>query len=272
MTTVIFDTSFADARPTSTCHWFDGMYRMTRLIGLVFLNTSEVTNMSYMFGSYNKPTLDLSHFDTRKVTDMSRMFYGTVALADVDVSGFNTSRVTDMSYMFASSAVTELDLSGFDTSSVIDMSSMFEESYLETVTFGGSFNTASVENMSSMFAFTALTELDLSKFDTSSVTNMSSMFYGMPELVSVDLSGTFTVANTANVDSMFGDCESLSKIYVAPADANWDDRTRTGVGMFEGCKGLVGGSGTVYDAMNTGIGYAHVDGTGGLGAGYFTAR
>ena len=40
----------------------------------IFINTSNVTDMSYMFQSSQVTTLDLSSFDTSKVTDMSFMF------------------------------------------------------------------------------------------------------------------------------------------------------------------------------------------------------
>lgn len=43
--------------------------------GLVGFDTSNVTNMEYMFGMCAVSTLDLSSFDTRKVTDSGGMFY-----------------------------------------------------------------------------------------------------------------------------------------------------------------------------------------------------
>lgn len=255
---------------------FKDMSRLTSIdLSKFKLNTStEQTAVAYdlsgMFeGCSALATIAFgSNFNTKDVTKMSRMFYGTSALASVDVSGFDTSNVTEMDFMFASSGVTELDLSSFDTTNVTTMESMFEESYLETVTFGANFKTTGVKNMSSMFAYTSIIELDLSKFDTSNVTDMSLMFYSMSYLGSVDLSGSFSIEKATTLDGMFGGCESLSKIYVA-ADADWNDGVRTGEDMFEGCGSLVGGSGTVFDSENTGIAYAHVDGG---TAGYFTQR
>ena len=45
-------------------------------------------------------TIDVSHFDTKSVTNMSFMFYGCKSLISVDVSNFNTQLVTNMSDMF----------------------------------------------------------------------------------------------------------------------------------------------------------------------------
>lgn len=48
-TKVIFDASFANARPTTTALWFYNMTHLTSITGLQYLNTSEVTSMSEMF-------------------------------------------------------------------------------------------------------------------------------------------------------------------------------------------------------------------------------
>ena len=42
---VVFDPSFAQARPTTTAYWFYEMENLTSITGLNYLNTSEVTNM-----------------------------------------------------------------------------------------------------------------------------------------------------------------------------------------------------------------------------------
>ena len=72
-------------------------------------------------GCYNLTNLDVSHFDTSQVTNMSFMFYYCENLADLDVSHFDTSRVTDMPEMFADCKnLTSLDLSSFDTSPLVN--------------------------------------------------------------------------------------------------------------------------------------------------------
>ena len=45
-------------------------------------------------------SLDLQHFDTQNVTDMSWMFTDCKALTSLDLQHFNTKKVTDMSWMF----------------------------------------------------------------------------------------------------------------------------------------------------------------------------
>ena len=83
---VVFDASFAKARPTSCYSWFDGCDELTTIEGIEYLNTENVTDMSGMFRSSSALTLDVSHFDTQNVTNMNHMFSSCDALTTLDVS------------------------------------------------------------------------------------------------------------------------------------------------------------------------------------------
>ena len=101
LTKVVFDPSFANARPTSTFGWFSWMPNLVSITGMEYLNTSEVTNMAAMFSNATKlPSVDLSHFNTSKVTKMYFMFGECRELTNLDLSSFNTYRVTSMQSMF----------------------------------------------------------------------------------------------------------------------------------------------------------------------------
>ena len=101
ITTVVFDSSFAIARPVATSSWFNEMEDLTRIVGMENLNTKDVTDMSYMFfGCMSLTSLDLSHFDTGKVTNMCGMFEACGQLKSLDLSSFATRQVTGMSSMF----------------------------------------------------------------------------------------------------------------------------------------------------------------------------
>ena len=70
--------------------------------------------------------LDLSNFDTSKVTNMHQMFYNCPQLTTLNLSGFDTSNVTTMYSMFYNcQSLTTLDLTGFDTSKVPNLYDMF---------------------------------------------------------------------------------------------------------------------------------------------------
>ena len=77
VTRVVFDPSFADARPTSTFNWFHIMIKLESITGMQYFNTSEVTNMGSMFsGCIALTSIDLSNFNTANVTNMYSMFLG----------------------------------------------------------------------------------------------------------------------------------------------------------------------------------------------------
>ena len=153
--TVIFDPSFADARPTTTAYWFKNFYALTDIQGIEYLNTSEVTSMSNMFYFCSALTsLDLSSLDTSSVTDMSAMFSNCQSLTSLDLSTFDTSNVTDMSNMFYyCPALTTLDLSFFDTAKSPNTSNMFCDcDKLETIYVEGIDTQWQASSSTDMFA------------------------------------------------------------------------------------------------------------------------
>ena len=71
-------------------------------------------------------SLNISNFNTAKVTDMYGMFFNCEALPSLDLSHFNTENVTNTNTMFFScDALTSLNLSSFKLEKVTDMGSMF---------------------------------------------------------------------------------------------------------------------------------------------------
>ena len=69
----------------------------------VYLNTdsSEMFYRSYIYQIENILGLDLSNFDTSKVTNMRSMFFGMSNLTTLNLSNFDTSKVTNMGSMFS---------------------------------------------------------------------------------------------------------------------------------------------------------------------------
>ena len=100
--TVTVDPSMANCHSlTSTKGMFSHMEFVDEIIGLEYLNTENVTDMSGMFnGSYQLQSLDLSNFNTSKVTDMSYMFCDCGALTSLDLKRFNIGNVTTVVDMF----------------------------------------------------------------------------------------------------------------------------------------------------------------------------
>ena len=98
---VVFEASFANARPTTCYAWFLNFIKLKQIEGIENLNTENVMDMSDMFYRCSGLiSLDVTHFNTANVTSMSGMFDGCSGLISLDVTNFNTTNVTDMSYMF----------------------------------------------------------------------------------------------------------------------------------------------------------------------------
>ena len=263
---VIFDASFANARPTSCYNWFFGCRYLTTIEGIEYLNTENVTNMGWMFSNCEALTiLDVSKFDTKNVTDISFMFNDCSALTTLDVSKFDTKNVTDMSGMFCDCsalttldianfdtknvtnmrgmfygcrALTTLDVSKFDTKNVTDMNYMFYQCSVLTTLDVSNFDTQNVTDMSNMFnQCSALTTLDVSNFDTQNVTNMSWMFSNNFALTTLDLSN-FDTQNVTNMGWMFCNCPALTTIYAS--DKFVTTACEEAENMFAECVNLVG--------------------------------
>ena len=87
ITNVVFDTSFAKARPMSCYHWFYECKKLKQIEGIEYLNTEEVTNMEGMFTNCQALTsLDLTNFNTTIVEAMFTMFNDCSALTTIYAS------------------------------------------------------------------------------------------------------------------------------------------------------------------------------------------
>ena len=151
---VVFDTSFANARPTSCYYWFYECKNLANIEGIENLNTEKVTNMELMFANCSTLTsLDVTKFNTANVTTLMSMFSDCSSLKSLDVTNFDTRNVTNMFYMFNNcSGLTSLDLTKFNTAEVTDMRQMFHEcSALTTIYASDEFVTTNVETGSNMF-------------------------------------------------------------------------------------------------------------------------
>lgn len=159
--------------------------RLNEIKGLDLLDTSEVTDMSYMFdaGYYSAQSyraylnkLDLSNFNTSNVENMSYMFQSNVM--NLDLSSFNTEKVTSMEGMFSQFSG-QLNLSSFNTKKVTNMGNMFSKygEYNKTI-FGTS------------------VDLDLSKFEISD----ECATYNMLDYISVNNVNKIYVSSGSKVN------------------------------------------------------------------------
>lgn len=236
--TVVFDESFKDARPKNCGGWFWLFEALTTIEHLDYLNTSEVDDMQFMFSSCTSlETLDLSSFNTEKVTNMVTMFENSKHLRSLKLpKGFIGSSVTNLKAMFRGcESLTELDLSGSNSENVKAMEEMFYGCKALSKLDLTSFKTGQVTTMENMFCdCSTLETLDVSSFNTENVTTMLGMFNNCSSLRSLNLPG-FNTANVTQMSSMFIKCSSLRSLDLS----SFNTRKVTGMqNMFEGCTNL----------------------------------
>ena len=237
---VVFDASFANARPTSCYYWFYECKNLVNIEGIENLNTEKVTNMALMFASCSDLTsLDVTKFNTANVTTLMSMFSNCSSLKSLDVTNFDTRNVTNMFYMFNNcSGLTSLDVTKFNTAKVRNMYSMFMNcSGLKSLDVTN-FDTGNVISMAYMFyGCSALTSLDLTNFNTAKVMDMCFMFKKCSGLTSLNLT-KFNTAEVTDMSQMFNECSALTTIYAS--DEFVTTNVETGSNMFFNCIKLKG--------------------------------
>lgn len=199
----------------------------TNLIDTAGINTSRVKNMRFMFsgGKWIIKKIKITNLDTSNVEDMSYMFaaspYEQSITADpIDLSGFNTSKVTNMQGMFSGSHFPFIDIRHFDTSNVTNMESMFADLHKVTSLDLSGLNVKKVSNIQYIFSGSNdLQSLNLSGWELDSITNMSFMFNGLKQLISLNLTA-FTTKNVTNMSYMFFGTKKLANLNLSSFDTS----------------------------------------------------
>ena len=188
---------------------------------LNWIDTSNVTDMSYLFDEMRSFTGNVSEWDVSNVTDMGNMFGSTNF--NGDLSKWDVSNVTNMDSMFEFSLFNG-DISNWDVSNVTDMSYMFMESQ-----FNGDiskWNVSNVEEMTYMF-YKSQFNGDISNWDVSNVINMKSMFMGSE--FNNDIT-KWDVSNVADMAFMFDKTPFNNDI------SNWNINSKCKTNnMFKSC-------------------------------------
>ena len=260
------------------------------------------TNGSGLFHNlmYYAEEVDFSHLDTSNITDMSYMFED-VKVRNLDLSSFDTSNVTRMIGMFKDSKTEELDLTSFSAENLTDIREMFEYSRnLKILKISNNFTTNDkLTNVSYLFEDTPKLELvDMSwlvineRVDATSIFNRSGLkyldlshwkfknkenrgsvfatsFMNMPNLVYVDLSNMTSneCGSYGSADFDFGSSVKVLKmssnynpVYRMTYYDNNNNYYNTNIGDFTdeihnrdgSCKYLSGGS-YIYIAENSAV-------------------
>lgn len=124
--------------PEDATGLFAQLRNVTAYKNLAQLDTSETTTMKTMFlvnDFDGSPTsLDVSHFDTSKVTNMDFMFYGLSQLTQLDVSHWDTGNVTSLMSTFrGDESLTTLDFAAGTFASLSNVMYAFGGAGVQTI-------------------------------------------------------------------------------------------------------------------------------------------
>ena len=220
---VAYSKTLYDAWNTSNTSAYELYSGDTKIVYAPNINTSNVTDMAYMFYKCVRLT-SVPLYNTSKVTKFYDMFAYCENIKSVQL--FDTSKATDMGYMFAYCPNLK-SAPAFNTSNVTNMVSMFRGCH--SLTSVPEMNTSKVTGMSSMFAYcSGLTSVPL--YNTSNVTSMDSMFDNCSSLTSVPL---FDTSKATDMSHMFNGCSSLTS--VPQLDTS---KAESMTGMFAYCQNL----------------------------------
>jgi hypothetical protein len=178
----------------------------------LMLNTSNVTDMSWMFNGAVVEELILTSFDTSKVEDFSAMFQGSRAKT-IDVSTFDTSSGVYFTQMFDNTFAEDINLRHFDVSNAKNLNNMFSRSKFKNLDLRH-FDTSKTEFMSNMFADCEATSIDISRFNFSNVSDISGMFAGAKNLLSVDFSNLLVTGGNRFQEHSLTYGSNIKTIYI----------------------------------------------------------
>ncbi len=171
----------------NSCKYMFYYYAGTNLDFINALDTSKVTDMSYMFKECSSVT-SIGHIDFSSATNMLQAFYNCKKL--VSLPPMYTSKATNMKEMLYNCwALENIDV----------------------------LNTSSVTNLDYTFYYCSKLK-SLPKLNTDKVTSFNDTFYNCQNLETIDLS-KFNITNVSKCQYAFKQCYNLKNLVIRNATA-----------------------------------------------------
>ena len=191
------------------------------------VRTQKGTNYDNLFRGYNGPYIDVSQWDTSKVTSAKYCF--SECPKSIDISNWNLSNLTNAQYMFHKYTNNNkyIDLSVLDFSNVTNADSMFQYSntnYLDV----RNINLTGTTSYYYLFGNCSGDELDLSTWDISKINDLSNLCY-FASFKKINLTGWNTV-NVKIMNYVFYYMQSLETLLIP----DWDMTNATSTSSFIG--------------------------------------
>ena len=150
------------------------------------------------------PDVDLNFIDTSLITDMSYLFY-TLDIRNIKIDRWDTSNVTDMEGMFMNCSDLNCDLGGWNTSNVTTMRSMFNCCRSFEGTGLDFWNVSNVQKLDYTFCECINLRAGLSDWNVSNVRSLNNTFEGCT-IFNGDLSRWFITCQNEDCTDTFLNC------------------------------------------------------------------
>lgn len=147
--------------------------------------TSNITDMSTIFGYSSSFNQDISSWDVSNVTNMSGMF-SYEPYFNQDISLWDVSNVTNMSLMFGGARAFNQPIGNWDVSNVTNMDSMFNFATALNKPIGN-WDVSKVNNMNNMFNGASIFNQNLSHWCVSLITSLPATFRNNSTLLTENL-------------------------------------------------------------------------------------
>lgn len=205
-----------------------------------------------VFTTYASPTNLVE--DTRALANVSMfrnlasMFRGASTLTNVDVSNWQTSKVTNMAYTFYQcSNLTTLNLNSWRTSQVTCMNDMFYNCKNLTSLDVSKWQTNSLEYATYMFNnCTNLNLISNQVLNLSNLKNGYCMFWSVKSLGGAININNLNLPNAYDVERMFSNIPTITSLNLYYTNIHRAEECRS---MFENCQNLT--TLTCFNNMNT---------------------
>lgn len=243
-TIIKFLDNFSSWKPTSLSSFFCNMTALTTVKGGGYLNTSDVTNLSFLFRQCESLSdlSFLSTWDVSKAKQLEGAFSYCPSITNVDaLANWDLSNVLSFRGVFQNCEnLTNLDgLSGWETGNGTNFSAMFSNcNNLADIDGLSGWNTGNGTTFASMFSnCNNLADLGpLSNWDTGKVTSLYQCFHNTSVADLTPLSNWNTENNTT-LEATFSGCKNITDL--TPI-STWDThQVTTLINTFFGCESLI---------------------------------
>ena len=161
--------------------------------------TNNGTNYDHLFRDYNGPDIDVSEWDTSRVTSARNCF--SYCAKSIDISNWSLSSLTNAYFMFHGCTETITGLENMDFSNVTNADNMFSyftngNKYIDL----SASDFSNVTNADYMFSYSNTDYLDVRNINLTGATSYCGLFNGNYG-TELDLS-TWDISNVTNLNSM----------------------------------------------------------------------